>query len=218
MKFIAVAFVLLLAGIWALPQDEFELDGGQTFITVTNRIQRAVNEMNRRIVDAGYDPLVIPYRSTGIDTPLGWAYAHVEGLECTGTSHNKFDRLSFNSVTMRLNFDLVWPRIACVVKSQGAKAEILGREFEASNSGMLEMTDTRVEGSVRVRARPISGVSIIDCLLLLSTNIESDLKVVWHGRDVSHKVNGVLEALNKQIQDNKEEFGVQLCKLLEQAT
>ncbi|XP_061717157.1 uncharacterized protein LOC133524992 [Cydia pomonella] len=218
MKFTAVAFVLLLAGICALPQDKFELDGGQAFITVTNRIQRAVNEMNRRIVDAGYDPLVIPYKSTAINTPLGWAYAHVEGMECTGTSHNKFDRLSFNTVTMRLNFDLVWPRIACIVKSQGAKAAVLGREFEVSNSGILEMTDTRIEGSVRVRARPISGISIIDCSLLLSTNIESDLKVVWHGRDISYKVNGVVEALNKQIQDNKEEFGVQLCKLLEQAT
>ncbi|XP_061717156.1 uncharacterized protein LOC133524991 [Cydia pomonella] len=218
MKFIATTFALLLAGICALPQDQIELDGGQAFITVTNRIQRAVNKMNQRIVDAGYDPLVIPYKSTSIVTPFGWGYAHVEGLECTGTSQNKFDRLSFNTVTMRLNFDLVWPRIACVVKSQGAKAAILGREFEASNSGILEMTDTRVEGSVRVRARPISGVSIIDCLLLLSTNIESDLKVIWHGRDISHKVNGVVEALNKQIQDNKEEFGVQLCNLLKQAT
>ncbi|XP_063384422.1 uncharacterized protein LOC134670544 [Cydia fagiglandana] len=174
--------------------------------------------MNRRIVDAGLDPLVIPYSSTGIDTPLGWAYAHVEGLECTGTSQNHFDRLSFNSLTMRLNFDLVWPRIACSVQSQGAKAVVLGREIEASNSGILQLTNTRVEGSVRVRARPISGVSIIDCSLLLSTNMESDLKVEWLGRDISHTVNGLVEALNKQIQDKKEEFGVKFCELLEKAT
>ncbi|XP_063384904.1 uncharacterized protein LOC134671014 [Cydia fagiglandana] len=218
MKFITTTFVLLIAGIWALPQNEVELDGGQAFITVTNRIQAAVNEMNRRIVDAGLDPLVIPYSSTGIDTPLGWAYAHVEGLECTGTSQNKFDRLSFNSLTMRLNFDLVWPRIACSVQLQGAKAAVLGREFEASNSGIIQLTNTRVEGSVRVRARPISGVSIIDCSLLLSINIESDLKVEWLGRDISQKANGVVEAINQQIQENKEAFGIQLCRLLEQAT
>ncbi|XP_063623052.1 uncharacterized protein LOC134795150 [Cydia splendana] len=145
-------------------------------------------------------------------------YAHVEGLECTGLSQNQFDRLSFSSVTMRLNFDLVWPRIACSVQSQGAKAAVLGREFEASNSGILQLTNTRVEGSVRVRARPISGVSIIDCSLLLSTNMESDLNVEWHGRDISHKANGVVEALNKQMQDKKEAIGVQLCKLLELAT
>ncbi|XP_047998712.1 uncharacterized protein LOC125236069 [Leguminivora glycinivorella] len=217
MQFIVLAFTLLLAGISALPQNELELDGGQAFITVTNRIQRAVNNMNQRLRENGYDPLVTEYRSTGIDTPFLSAYAHLEDLECTGLSHNKFDRLSFNSVSMRLNFNLVWPSIACVVKSQGAKAAVLGREFEASNSGILQATNTRIEGSVRVRPRPISGVSIIDCSLLLSTNIESELKVVWHGRDISHEVNGVVEAFNQQIHDNKEAFGIQLCNLLEQA-
>ncbi|KAG6458375.1 hypothetical protein O3G_MSEX010828 [Manduca sexta] len=196
MKFFAV-FALLVASVCAgsVPepvQAESEIALKQQRIVV-NIISSLIEDLILSIQDAGLDPMHIEQEKYEWALPVPAilnANAIVENVRSNGLSNIVINRLSFATLTTRLNFDIELPRVEFSVGGASAQVSTFGAKVEGRAHGRLAISRIRIVGEVRVSLGIISGISIRNLRLDFTLGgIESDLNVVIQGHDISEPLN-----------------------------
>ncbi|XP_013196194.2 uncharacterized protein LOC106139316 [Amyelois transitella] len=197
MKIFAFAFVILLAGVGAVPSlnqvatDEVAAKANARFIE--GIIADAIGDVAQGIRDAGLDPLNIEqlqevYRLPVTD--LVNIEGIVENLSSTGLSNIIIENANYGILTSRLRLTVALPRISVSADAADVDSTILGWNFRAGVSGSLEILEPRVAVDVRIQLGIISGISIRSLDIDFSLGgIESDLSVSIQGNDYSNAIN-----------------------------
>ncbi|CAH0600214.1 unnamed protein product [Chrysodeixis includens] len=213
-----IAFACLIAGITAVPRYGIAgiPDTYNDERIVTGQIVSAIEDLSQSIKDAGLDPLYIKREDSqyALPVPVIFNYAaFIEEVLSTGLSNIKVNRMSYNVLLSRLNFDIELPRIDFAAGNAVGRAIVFSNEVNGQISGQVVIDRIRVEGNVRVNIGIISGISIRSIDIDFSLRgIQSDLRVVIQGKNYSDEINQLLGAT---IPDTLKAHSADINKLLE---
>ncbi|XP_045761105.1 uncharacterized protein LOC123864586 [Maniola jurtina] len=221
MKVFVFAFLLVTAGVNALPQQYFEDEySSRDERIVTGNIRRAIEELAKSIKEAGLDPLDIDkFEFEGSFAPdFVTVKTYIESLEFTGLSNIAINRLDYGALTNRLRFDISLPLLSLSVGEAGVNANIFGTLFTGQLSGSLKITQIRLAGEIRVNIGIISGISLrsVDANFRVQ-RIESNLAMKFQDEDYSELVDSILnETIPQILEIYKDEIDKNLSEIIKE--
>lgn len=214
---IFIALSVLIVGITTLPQKKI-IDGInlENERLVTGSIVQAIKDASDAIQDAGLDPLYIEKEATEYALPVPVLFSIFGDLEeflFTGLSNIVVHDINYSIITNRLTFDIRLPLIEFSLGKATKDVTVFGNRIESYASGRLAVVGTRLTGNIRISIGIITGVSIRSINLDFSlSSIESDLKILTHGKDFSKPIN---RFLGDTIPDILKEYSKEINELLE---
>ncbi|KOB77135.1 hypothetical protein OBRU01_04590 [Operophtera brumata] len=209
-----IALSLLIVGITSLPQRQIiagiNLHNERL---VTGSIVEAIEDASQAIKDAGLDPLYVEKEATEYALPVPVLFnlsGDLEEFLFTGLSNIVVHNINYSIITNRLTFDIRLPLIELSLGKAVKDVTVFGSRVESYASGRLAVVGIRLTGNVRVSIGIITGISIRSIDLDFSLGgIESELKIMTHGKDFSEPINrflgeiipGVLTEYSKEINE-----------------
>ncbi|CAH0406179.1 unnamed protein product [Chilo suppressalis] len=163
----------------------------------------AIEDLSNQIKERGLDPFeaTASYYQRLAVTDLVVIKAEVEDFLLVGLSDIRVNRVSYNILLSRVNFDISLHRIAASVASASADLTVFGFKIVGSTSGSLEINNVRAAGQARISIG-LSGVSLRSITIDVTLGgINSNLEVNALGRDLSESVNKLAGTIIPEVFD-----------------
>ncbi|KAA2235688.1 hypothetical protein F0L74_32990, partial [Chitinophaga agrisoli] len=119
--------------------------------------------------------------------------------------------VTFNILRSKFSVDLTLPKLSASSVAVNGEATIFGRELAVASSGSLVVEDLRLVSTVSIRLLPSISIRELSAVLTVG-NVESALKVVLFGEDVSERLN---DALNNKLPELLETYNDQIREIVE---
>ncbi|XP_004923033.1 uncharacterized protein LOC114249975 [Bombyx mandarina] len=213
MKAFAFVLVTLAASVVAVPS-KVDLDRESQNL-IEKLIVNTINRITSGIQERGLDPIYVEKAEGDYTFPISDIFSAsgtVAELALEGISNVVVNDVTFNLLRpTTFSIDLALPKLSASAVAVNGQATIFGRELAVASSGSLVVEDIRLVSTVSLRLLPSINVRELSAVLTVG-NVESALKVVLFGNDVSEKLN---DALNNRLPELLETYNEQIREIVE---
>ncbi|XP_047541717.1 uncharacterized protein LOC125074417 [Vanessa atalanta] len=214
MRVSIVVFLFVIAGAYALPEQQIEPKNERI---ITNQIRRAIEQIRREIRAAGLDPLYIDRNDFEFSmSPFIRVEGLIDQLTFTGASNIVINQLSYNIFQNSVRFTLSIPELRLSINKSSVTVHMFGNEYNAELNGGLIIRQVRLAGDVRASLGIISGISIRSVSLQFSIGqIQSNLQLNALGNNYSDELNQFLGTTIPEILSKyRNEINRELSKIV----
>ncbi|XP_028039512.1 uncharacterized protein LOC114249976 [Bombyx mandarina] len=212
MKVFAFVLVTLAASVAAVPS-KVDLERERQNL-VEQLIVNVIDRITSGIQERGLDPIYIEKAEGDYTFPISDIFSAsgtVAHLALEGASNVVVNDVTFNILRSKFSVDLTLPKLSASSVAVNGEATIFGKELAVSSSGSLVVEDLRLVSTVSIRLLPSISIRELSAVLTVG-NVESALKVVLFGDDVSEKLN---DALNNRLPELLETYNEQIREIVE---